>query len=118
MEWITCIIGIMAGALLNHMYYAISNKKQEKQNNDLIRMLSKEVQDIIIRNNKENLSVLELNHLLDEKTVEDDTDDPLPFKACPKCGNEELNRSSCTDDERGDTYYSIECKKCGWSEGA
>lgn len=41
--------------------------------------------------------------------------DPFPELVCPSCGSEELKRSSATSD-RDDTYYMIECRKCGWGD--
>ncbi|PIP17557.1 MAG: hypothetical protein COX43_03700 [Parcubacteria group bacterium CG23_combo_of_CG06-09_8_20_14_all_35_9] len=51
-----------------------------------------------------------------KEVFDEDSDDPLPFKICPRCGNDALNRSSYTDYEGDEVYYIVECKKCGWSE--
>jgi hypothetical protein len=40
--------------------------------------------------------------------------DPLPYKLCPECGSADLERSSVTDYEHDETYFSISCRKCGW----
>jgi hypothetical protein len=42
--------------------------------------------------------------------------DPLPFDVCPQCGSPNLERSSATDYKHDETYFSIKCKKCGWSD--
>ncbi len=44
------------------------------------------------------------------------SDDPLAFLRCPTCGSANLERSSDTDYARDDTYYSIKCKDCNWSD--
>jgi predicted RNA-binding Zn-ribbon protein involved in translation (DUF1610 family) len=41
---------------------------------------------------------------------------PLPFRVCPLCGSNRLQRSSATDNEHDETYYSVKCKDCGWSD--
>ncbi len=35
---------------------------------------------------------------------------------CPRCGSNKLEGSSATDYEHDETYYSITCKECGWSD--
>jgi len=48
--------------------------------------------------------------------IDTNTNDPLPFKACPKCGSTKLKRGSI---HIGDDYFfTIECTECGWSEGS
>jgi len=42
--------------------------------------------------------------------------DPLPYRACPKCGNIKLKRSSIVDYAGDEEYFIIECTECGWSE--
>lgn len=42
--------------------------------------------------------------------------DPLPFMVCPRCASPDLNRTMVTDDLRDETYISIECRACGWTE--
>jgi len=44
------------------------------------------------------------------------SEDPLPFKACPQCGSNNLYRYSTTDYQQDRAYYYIKCKKCGWIE--
>lgn len=52
-----------------------------------------------------------------KKLVYDNTkDSPFPFRVCPECGSENLQRSSTTDYEHDEIYYSIKCKDCGWSD--
>jgi len=46
---------------------------------------------------------------------DDESNSPLPYKACPECGNTELEGSSATIQD--DTVVTLKCKKCGWSTG-
>lgn len=61
--------------------------------------------------------VRRLKERINELTYDDKaTRDPLPFKRCPECGEDELERRSHTDNRRDEVYYVIICKKCDWSE--
>ena len=42
--------------------------------------------------------------------------DPMTSEYCPKCGSNELSRSSEMDPKRDDVYYAILCTKCGWHD--
>jgi hypothetical protein len=35
---------------------------------------------------------------------------------CEQCYSTDLRHGTTTDDDRGDTYYSVECQDCGWSD--
>lgn len=61
--------------------------------------------------------VRRLKERINELTYNDQArGDPLPFKRCPECGEDDFDRGSHTDDQRDDIYYVITCKACGWSE--
>lgn len=61
--------------------------------------------------------VRRLKERMNELTYDDQAKgDPLPFKRCPECGEDDFERRSHTDDQRDEIYYVITCKKCGWSE--
>lgn len=113
------IIGIISGGILSwiitHFYYKKSNEKQNTQNELLSKKLSADVKKIILNNNANNLSIKDLNKLLEEKTIVLNSNDPLPFKACPKCGNTHLIRSTGINNREED-YYLIKCEKCGWND--
>lgn len=58
-----------------------------------------------------------INETLRELTHDADaTNDPLPYKRCPECGEDSFNRRTATDYARDNNYYIIECKQCGWSD--
>jgi predicted RNA-binding Zn-ribbon protein involved in translation (DUF1610 family) len=113
----TFILGLVLGALaslgITHLYYKRSSVDQEL----LYRKLSTEVRCAILDDSRENLSIPELNQLLDDKTIDRDTSGhPLPFKACPKCGSEDLERKEVLDERHDEMYYFIGCKQCGWGD--
>lgn len=50
-------------------------------------------------------------HLIDEESNE-----PLPFRFCEKCGSENLARWSAIDYQHDEAFHFIECQDCSWSE--
>jgi len=48
--------------------------------------------------------------------VSDPWDTAFGVGRCPRCGSSQLNRYSSTDRKYDETYHTIECKECGWSE--
>jgi len=44
------------------------------------------------------------------------SEDPFKIKACPLCGSNNLEGSSCTDYNHDETYYFIKCRDCGWND--
>jgi hypothetical protein len=114
---VTFIAGLILGALaswgITHCYYKRSSVDQER----LYGKLSAEVRNAILEDSREKLSIPELNQLLDDKTIaRDASGDPLPFKACPRCGSEDLERKEMLDEDHDEMYYAIWCKHCGWGD--
>lgn len=61
--------------------------------------------------------VRRLKKRLKELTFDESaTNDPLPYKRCPECGDSSLERKSAVDPARDDTYYFIGCNKCSWGD--
>lgn len=113
----TFIIGLIMGALaswaISHWYYRRSSNDQER----LFRKLSSEVRTAILDDSRSNLSIPELNRLLEDKTIDPEaTGYPLPFKACPKCGSVKLERHEYIDQKHDELYYVIQCKECPWND--
>lgn len=110
------IVGGLISWIITHFYYKKELENQKKRTNNLSKKLSKEVKEVILSQHKENLSIQQLNQLLQKKVIKEDDigSDPLPYKACPKCGNEELYKTS--DIYRDDVYYFVKCEECGWNE--
>lgn len=42
--------------------------------------------------------------------------DMFPYLVCPTCGSAELKRGTEIDYKRDETYYTITCQDCGWSD--
>jgi hypothetical protein len=42
--------------------------------------------------------------------------DPLPYGACPRCGNVELARSSEAAPRSDKLFFFVECPECGWGD--
>ena len=58
--------------VITHFYYNLSNKKQDIQNKELAKKLSNEVIEVLHDYNKANLSIRELNKLLESKIYDED----------------------------------------------
>jgi hypothetical protein len=68
-------------------------------------------------NSSEAKLVQRLIKRLDELTIDEDArNDPLPYKRCPQCGSDQLERKSALDPRDDDMYYFIGCTECGWGE--
>ena len=110
------IIGIIFGAfaswVITHLYYQRSTADQRY----IYTKLSTELKSEIRNSRIENLTVKDLNRLLDDRTIDSDSSDPLPFKSCPKCGSLKLKRHSAADYKHDENYFFIECADCDWKE--
>lgn len=115
MAIITLFVGAVLGGMISwvitHLYYQKSTTEQKA----ITSKLSREVKEAILNLHTEKLTVKDLNKLLEEKTIDGEANgDPLPFKACPKCGSTKLERGSA--DYHDDLYYFIKCTECEWNE--
>ena len=123
------IFGIVLGGLVSwaitHVYYKRANRDQAT----LYKKLSSEMRGWILADTRKHFSVADLDALLREKTIDLGSSDPLPFKACPKCGSENLSREIDfevdTDvGDYGEAMHSairipaIVCADCGWYKSA
>ena len=111
MEYLLLILGAIIGLMLTEVYEKLF--KAKKFENRLRSLIKEAKKDEL----KRELTVRELNKLLDGKTFDREklkSGDALPFIACPKCGNKNISYTS--GEYRDDIYYVASCKKCGWSE--
>lgn len=51
-----------------------------------------------------------------EVIYDDESSEPLAFKACPYCGGTRLDYFSQHDWEHDEMYYFVSCKDCNWRE--
>jgi predicted nucleic-acid-binding Zn-ribbon protein len=123
MEITLFFLGLIFGGLISwgitHAYY----KKSSKDQNAVFNKLSEEVRVAILDDNREKLSVLEINELLRDKTIDEEIGEEIPYIACPKCGSDDLERTSDAEVEYGPVgiesgtpYDIIQCKECGWTK--
>lgn len=106
------VIGIIASWVIAHAYY----KKSFEDQGTLFNKLSEDTRQVILSDKRVSLSIQELNELLEEKTVDRASDDPLPYIACPKCGSPKLVRRGVEYPNRDDTHYVIYCPLCNWTD--
>jgi predicted RNA-binding Zn-ribbon protein involved in translation (DUF1610 family) len=123
MEIVLFLSGLLFGGLISwritHVYY----KKASQDQNTVFNKLSKEVRSAILEDNREKLSVFELNELIREKTIDRDVGEAIPYMACPRCGSEDLERTSDVEVDYGPEgtelaghYDIVRCKECGWEK--
>jgi len=123
MEIALFLSGLLFGGLISwgitHTYY----KKSSKDQNDVFNKLSEEVRVAILDDNREKLSVSELNGLIREKTIDEEVGEAIPYMACPRCGSEDLERSSDVEVDYGPEgpelaghYDIVRCKECEWTK--
>lgn len=115
MEIILFILGVVLGGAISwwitHAYYLKANREQKA----LFDKLPGDVRAAILEDSRSALSVRELNDLLEAKTIKQPWDgDPLPYKACPKCGAERLERGEIIKNDHN--YYVIQCPACQWND--
>ncbi|MGA9109742.1 MAG: hypothetical protein ACLPSL_04865 [Smithella sp.] len=121
MEIVLFLSGLLFGGLITwavtHVYY----KKASKDQNIVFNKLSEDIRNAIMEDKREKLSVFELNELIREKTIDKDVGEAIPYMACPRCGSEDLERTSDVEVDYGADgpelaghFDIIRCKKCGW----
>jgi hypothetical protein len=114
------ISGIILGAFFSWLFTHIYHSKSTKEAN-LIKgyfdKLPEVVRDIVRDDRIAHLSpkdlVLTMNRRLYNKENAD-KGDPLPYNFCPRCGSEQLARSSL--EKNDDCYYIISCSNCQWQD--
>ena len=117
------IIAIVVTWVFAHIYYKLSSREQTRVYNKL----SSDLKECILADARQRLSVSDLNEILSEKTIDGDSDDPLPYKACPVCGSDNIYRDKelldvivdADDDGSGFSQTPVlceamRCEDCGW----
>lgn len=51
-----------------------------------------------------------------EVIFDTEANDPFMLKACPACGETDLQYQGTLDEEHDEKYYFVMCKACGWSD--
>ncbi len=121
------LLGVVLGGLVSwaitHWYYVRSGRDQKA----IYEKLAAEIRSLILADKRVSLSVRDLNALLRERVLEESSTDTLGYKACPKCGSENIHpsRDFVVDVEAGDDGMpfhtaapckTIECEDCGWRD--
>jgi len=122
---ITLVLGIIIGGIITwyvaHAYYKKAYHDQEA----LYNKFSSNLREWILADTRRHLSVPDLNQMLEEKTIDKDSDYPFPYKACPKCGSDNIYRGKDADadvdvGDEGEAvftpiyYKAMQCEECGW----
>ena len=112
MEIVSLLIGAGCSWAVTYWYYRKANVEQHA----VYDKLTDEVRQLIRNDQRERLTVRQLNELLEQRTIDPNSDAPLPYIVCPRCGSQELDRKSATDAAHDEVYYMINCRNCDWSE--
>jgi len=118
-------LGGLISWLITHQYYRVSNRDQSA----VFDKLSQELKETILGDERKHLSVEDLNVLLRSRTIDEKSTDPLPYKACPKCGSENIYKTKeifadAEADGFGEVSYTpteidaMKCPDCDWEENA
>lgn len=123
MELFLFIFGLVTGGVISlcitHIYY----RKSTHDQNTLFNKLSEELRNLILHDHRDRLSVMDLNELIQKKTIDTEIGEAIPYIACPRCGSEDLKRSSDVEvdyDLEGPIlaghYDIVQCRNCGWTK--
>jgi len=118
------VLGLIASWIIAHFYYKKSNHDQ----NDLFNKLPEYIRQGLLEDQREKLSVKELNELIRLKTIDEMKKGFDAFKACPQCGSNSLTIGKELYDVdvdykpgEGESFYPsyvecITCGDCGWKK--
>lgn len=104
------ILGAVLGGIIGWITSVYFYRKSNKEQAALYNKLTSDIRELILADPRDQLSVEELNELLELKTQKDGY-----YIACPQCGNTKLKYGSFIDD-REETWYATDCPSCGWSD--
>lgn len=123
MEIVLLAIGAILGAFsswyIQHVYAARASTEQQA----LFNKLSADVRQAILEDQRDTLSIIELNELIEHKAKAGKLDKrAFSYVACPRCGSTELEKHAIewtvNDPEgpRKEPGHIVMCK-CGWTAG-
>lgn len=123
MEIVLLVTGAILGALsswyIQHVYAAKTSTEQQA----LFNKLSADVRKAILEDQRDTLSIVELNELIEHKAKAGKLDNRVfSYVACPKCGSTELEKHAIEwtvhdpDGPRMEPGHIVMCK-CGWTGG-
>jgi predicted nucleic-acid-binding Zn-ribbon protein len=126
---IETVVGAFLGWMANHFYSRQGSKELKRLNDGFqrdnmelratVEKLPSQVAELLAADRRKQLTVRELNELLDHVTTDPASGE---FTRCPQCGSERLKPDRDVDvDVEGDSaslnYFIdiITCEDCGWS---
>ncbi|TFG75549.1 MAG: hypothetical protein E4H21_08565 [Thermodesulfobacteriales bacterium] len=112
---ITLAVGILAGWLITALYYRKSSRDQRH----LLEKVPEEVRKALKEDQRDRLTVRELNELLESKTIDKTKTGLEVFKVCPKCGSSHLSKGKNWEVSSPDDafqYNEVWCADCDWSK--
>ena len=108
---ISFVLGAAISWGISHYYYYRGNRETPSwfSTENLKEILTKNPEDV-------DWTARQIVKLYNKNVFDESSSDPLPFRACPKCGSENLKRSSHNDYQNDESYFVISCNQCDWSD--
>ena len=117
---------VISGLIAWMLTYAYCRKSTDHPRR-VFRKLPADLQEAVIQEAKETMSMGDLTALIGMKTRDPRLSGPDRYTACPQCGSEELERKIRRTSIEGpllmstgglaiDFYWKTSCKQCDWHE--
>jgi|GEM_PF-3153172 len=125
----TIILVFFAGWLLAYGFY----RRRRGEGDVLYEKLNPDARRFIILDEREKLGLTDVIDLFHEKIIDEHLDllsGPFPYKRCPKCGSQRVQRFVLRPDGTVDTQrapatppvageqFTITCRSCGYRDQA
>lgn len=116
-------LGGLLSWLVTYVYYVKANRQSSviaAEHKALLQKLPAEFLDALHADKRAALTVLELNELLRERTIDGTSTDIFPYKACPQCGSDNIyDTKDVFGEHDGDDWIPVwyrvkKCEECGW----
>jgi len=122
------VIGIIFAALITWIFSRYYYRRANHDQNELFNKIPEYIRQGIINDQRDRLTVKELNKLIRSKTIDQHKEGIKKFKACPKCGSRNItigrdivDVDADGDQESGPIFTpiyadTITCEDCKWTK--
>ena len=114
------LISAALGALLSWLITSIYSRHSASDSEKIAKKLNHDLRQVILETDRENISVIQLNELIKEKTELDNKTGIHRYIACPKCGSSDITKGHYEHlYEDYDEVVSLRrtaCNVCTWEE--
>ncbi|MCX6101156.1 MAG: hypothetical protein NTV92_07015 [Candidatus Bipolaricaulota bacterium] len=125
---VTLLVGAALGGLASWLVTHVYHLKASRDLRRVVDRLPDVVREAVQESTLDKLTVDDLNDALRARVVDATRASGFPYKACPRCGSQDLaitkqfHSAEPDSDEDGNINWSpincatISCMSCGWSE--